>query len=72
MPPLRMETAVVQHALVSLDPPQGQGPESLYPVVLEAIAPLVVQPLTDLLSLSLAFAEEPDDWWSAIVCLFSR
>ncbi len=59
---------MVQHALASINPYKGQGPDSLHPAVLEAIATLVAQPLIDLLSLSLVSAEAPDDWRSAIVC----
>ncbi len=64
----QIETDVVQHALASLNPHKGQGPDSLHPAVLKAIAPLVAQPLTDLFNLSLVSAEVPDDWRSAIVC----
>ncbi len=46
MPPLHIETAVVQHALASLNPHKGQGPASLYPAVLREISTLVAQPLT--------------------------
>ncbi len=68
MPPLQIETAVVQHALASLNPHKGQGPVSLHPAVLEAIPTLVAQPLTDLFNPSLVSAELPDDWRSAILC----
>ncbi len=61
MPPLQTEIAVVQHALASLNPHKGQGPDSLHSAVLKAIAPLVTQPLIDLFNLSLVSAEVPDD-----------
>ncbi len=67
MHPLQTETAVVQHALASLNLHKGQGPDSLHPAVLKAIASVVAQPLTDLFNLSLISAEVPDDWRSAIV-----
>ncbi len=68
MPPLQIETAVVQHALAPLNPHKGQGFDSLHPAVLKAIAPLVAQPVTDLFDISLVSAEIRDDWRSAIVC----
>ncbi len=68
MPPLQIETAVVQHALASLNPHKGQGPDSLHPAVFKAIATLVAQPPSDLFNLSLVSAKAPDDWRSAIVC----
>ncbi len=67
MPPLQIKTVVVQHALVSLKPHQGQGPDSLHPAVPKSIAPIISQPLTDMLNLFLVSAEVPDNWRSAIV-----
>ncbi len=53
MPPLQIETAVVQHALASLNPHTGQGHHSLHPAVLQAIPTLVAKPLPDMFNLSL-------------------
>ncbi len=66
MPPLQIETAMLQHTHASLNTHKEQGPDSLHPAVLKAIPPLVGQPLTELLNLSLASAEVPDDCMSAI------
>ncbi len=72
MPPLLIETAVVQHTLASLNPHRRKGPDSLRPAVLKTIVPLVAQPVSDLFNLSPVSAEVPDDWRSAIVCSFYK
>ncbi len=72
MPPLQIETPLVQRALASLNPQQRQGPHSLHPPVVKAIAPRISRPLVDLFNLSLVSAEVPDDWRSAIVCLIYK
>ncbi len=38
IPPLQIETDVVQHVLASLNHHKGQRPDSIYPAVLKAIA----------------------------------
>ncbi len=61
MPPLQTETAVVHHAIVSLNTHEGKNPDSLHQVVHKSIAPYVAQPLTELFNLPLVSAEVPDD-----------
>ncbi len=68
MSPLFSENPVVQHVLASLNPHKGQCPDSLYPAVFKAIALLVAQQQADLINLSNASAEVPEDRRTGIMC----
>ena len=57
----------VLHALLSLDPKKGAGPDGLDPYFLKLAAPVLAKPFTVILNLSIDTQTVPDIWKQAFV-----